>query len=521
MSLAASMGTSATVAQTTLADFQFNEGTGLSTHSPTNDLTGVFGIEADPANFPVSTTDTPSGKDGDRAVQLLNNAFLTVDDSSNPVLALRTNALTIEAWLKRDSASTHSFEGIAAYGASYKMALYNSQLRFTLFGVVDVDSGLFVTSDVWQHAAAAWEPGVGVTFYLDDQTAFVADTKAMRAFGHNVLSIGAEGQDNNLQGILDRVRIHQGLLTADQLDGVAATPKAPLSNTLVAYSFNETTMPYQNAKAPARPTIMGTEFITQLTAPAFVKDSPTGGSTDYSLDFSRVGTRIRVSDLNQAISLDPGDFTVQAWVKFGAQPAEKSVLLSNNGPGGAISFSIAGRALALTAYGVLDLYSVASVPDDGSWHHVAAVHQSGKEVRFYVDGILGDTVAFTGGLLINVRTDDHFWIGGEDWGSGTMGYSYVGKLDRFSISQGIVAVEKLDFRPIPGVDPSAPQLNIQTVVEIAWATLPAGYKLQSTTDAGNAASWAFITGVPITTEGKYIYYAPITGTKTFYRLVKP
>lgn len=515
--LAGALATISAVGQTTLASFQFNEGTGRTTTSATNTLVGSLGIPVNAAEIPLSVTDTPSGATGDRAVQMPLNGYLVVDDSVNPILNLRSNAMTLEAWVKHDIGFPNQYEGIMAYGSSYKLGLDSGQIIFTLFGVVDIPSGFYLTGDSWHHVAVTYEPGVGVTFYMDGVPSTVAETRPMRAFQNNIFSIGAEGLGGSILATLDRVRVHTGLLTADQLDSVAATPKAPLANTLVAYSFNEAAMPYQNSAATPRPTIVGAEYINTTTAPVFSADSPTGGAGDFSMDFTSAGRRIIVPDPNTALRLDNGDFTIQAWLKFGAQPQSRSVLFFNSGPGCAVSFSVENRALFVTTLGILDQPSTATIPDDGGWHHVAVTHQSGVEYRFYVDGILGATVPYTGGVLIDVRTDTQFYMGCEPWGS----LPYVGKMDRFSFSKGIVPVNQLDYRAIPGVDPGAPELTVKTVIEIAWPTVPAGYTLQTTTNIVDQTSWVNVTGAPYTTTGKYVYYAPITQPRSFYRLYKP
>ncbi len=502
--------------QETLAEFKFDEGSGSVTKSTVNDLTGNLGVPANPDAIPLSTADSPSAKAGDRAVQLANGAFLVVDDSSTPILAIATAPITLEAWVKRDSASAAQYEGIIGYGGAYKLGLNNSELIFTLFGVVDISSGYILPSDEWHHVAATWEPGVGVTFYFDGIPGFVDETRAMNPFLNNFLNLGAERLGTPITGIIDRLRIHSGVLTEAELDSVADTAKAPLANTLVAYSFDEASQPYQNGASTPRPTVSGTEFVSQQVAPKWDTDSPTGGPSDHSLNFTTAGMRVVVPDPINAVRLDNGDFTIQAWVKFGAQPA-RSVLFFNNGPGGAVSFSILARNVFVTTLGILDQPSTAAIPDDGGWHHVAVVHEMDKEFRFYVDGILGNTVPYVGGVLIDVRTATEFYIGSEPTG----GLPYVGKMDRVSFTKGIVAAEDLDFRPVPGVDPSAPTLTIQTVVEVAWPSLPAGYQLQSTLTPEVPASWTFVTGAPFAVEGVYKYYAPITAEKTFYRLIKP
>lgn len=509
--LAVGLATTALHAQpTTLAEFQFNEGTGTLTRSPTNNLTGSL---VDPANVPEIITDTPSGAANDRAVQLAGTGYLLVDDSDGPILAVATEPLTLETWIKWDGTDTDQYNGILAYGASYKLGLNNGVILWTLFGVVDVDSGHALPPDgLWHHVAAVYEPGVGVTVYLDGLPSFVAETRSMRAFGNNRFSIGSEGLGNAILAAFDRVRVHKALLSAEELDSVAVSPKAPLSTTLVAYNFNETTLPFQNAQLPARPTLTSEDLI----APVFSTDSPSGRAGDFSLNYPTATGRVTVADPDTAIRFENGDFTIQAWVKFGPLPA-RAVLYFNNGPGGAVSFSVFNREIFVTTLGVLDRDTNAAIPDDGGWHHLAVVHETGKEFRFYVDGILSDTIPYLGGVLIDVRTATTFFIGSEPGG----GLPYVGKLDRLIVSKGMVPAAELDYRPIPGVDPDAPELTIQSVVEVAWPSLPAGYVLQSTTTIGVPASWTNVPGTPQATAGTYRFYFPVSSQQTYYRLFKP
>jgi len=515
--LAGCLGAFAASAQTTLADFQFNEGTGTTTASATNGLVGVLGVAPNADNLPSVITESPSGAVGDRAVQLQGTGFLLADDSTSPILAIAAEPLTVEAWVRWDGTDFDQYNGILAYGGSYKLGVNNTEIIWTLFGIVDVSSGLYLPQDaLWHHVAAAYEPGVGVTIYLDGVGTYVDETRSMRAFGNNWLSIGAEGFGTSIVAALDRVRVHKALLTAEELDSVAATPKPVLDSTLVAYDFNETEPPFQSAKTPARPAITSEEYFTTSSTPAFSTDSPTGAAGDFSMEFATAGRRVVVPDPDMVINLDPGDFTVQAWVKFGAQGA-RAVLFYNNGPGGAISFSVLNRTVFVTTLGILDRDSSAAIPDDGGWHHIAVVHVAGTEFRFYVDGELGDTIPYTGGTLIGARTDTQFYIGSEPTG----GLPFVGKLDRLKVSAGVVAAEDLDFRVNPGVDPDTPELTIRTVVEVAWPSLPAGYVLQSTTDIGDPESWTAVPGTPFASEGELRFYFPVTLEQTFYRLVKP
>ncbi len=513
-------------AATALLDFEFNEGSGTNITDQASKLQGVLGPERDPAADPVVVTNSPSGAAGDRAVSLnygndTSQGFLAVDDSSGPILALANNAFTIESWIKIDPTDIRQDEGIAAYGGSYKLGLSNGELVFTLYGVVEIPSGLAVLPGGWHHVAAVWRPGVGVTFYLDGGSATtVAETHALPGFANNVLTIGADDITGNaIQGIIDRFRIHAAVLTTNQLDSVAGTPKAPLASTLVAYNFNESAPAFQSAASASRPAITSNEYLQRTESPTFTTDTPSGKPGDYALNFAP-GQSAYVPDPNKALALDPTapSFTIQSWVKFGTQAASRSVLFYNAGRGGAISFSVTNpdRHLFVSALGIVDQDSNATIPDDGGWHHIAAVYESGKDFLFYVDGALSDTVPYTNGVLFT-ETNTSFMIGSAPGGA----LQYAGELDRLKVTAGVLTPDQLDYLPVPGVPLSPPTVTIASLVQVSWPGLPSGYVLQSSTNLSNPNDWTTLTNKPFASNGSYYLLFPTSSSGVFYRLIKP
>lgn len=445
------------------------------------------------------------------------------DDGLNKALGVTfTNAFTIETWVKMDPSDIRLIEGIGGYGNSWKLGMNSTQIQFTLFGIVDINSGLYMPIDgLWHHVAVAWEPGVGATFYLDGANdTFMPETRGMRAFGNNYLVIGAESLSGNaLQGMVDRFRVHNAVLTADQLDSNAATPKAPLGSTLVHFGFSESAPPFASSGSAALTAANSEPYVAALTKPLFVTDTPSGRAGDYALTF-KAGDRVIVPDPEMLLALDPADpsFTIQGWLKFGALPnPQKSVIFFNNGPGGAVAFSIStDRHLFVTTLGIADVKSSnAIIPDDGAWHHAAVVHENGKELRFYVDGALADTVPYTGGVVFT-RTQTSFMFGSEGGGN-----PYVGSIDRFKVSKGVLTPEQLDSWPIPGVQPGSPELKIESSVTVTWPTTPGGYSLQTSTDLGDVKNWTTVTNAPLVDTRGYYMVFPSSSTKTFYRLYKP
>lgn len=508
-------------AQTTLLQLGFNEGTGTTISSQVNGLVGTLGDPIDPANEPTIVADSPSGKSGDTAAKMNGTGFLVVDDSVNPILDIRTNQFTMEAWVKVDPADTYEWHGIMAYGGAYKLGLHNDELIFTLFGVVDIFSGMTLTYDEWHHVAIVWNPGVGVTFFLDGgNEVFVAETRGMRALQNNILGIGSEGLATPILATLDRARIHNEALTLDQLDSVADTPKAIRASTLVAYNFNETALPFKNAASTDRPAISYNTYQENLNKGMFSSDTPSGQAGDFSLKFGR-GQHAIIPDPSTLVGFDQenSSFTLETWVKYQSadQPGTRSVLFWNNAPGGALSFSVTqNRHVFLTALGIVDQDSNAIIPDDGGWHHIAVVHEFGVAFRFYVDGSLADTVPYTQGVIFT-RTDTNMQLGSEPGG----GLQFVGSMDRFRVTKGVLTPDQMDWWPVPGVQPGAPSLTIESTVKISWPTVPSGYNLQQSTDLNEPRVWTAVTNTPLTGEGSFFVVLPTTGQKTFYRLYKP
>jgi len=321
-------------------------------------------IRANMSANSANSTDSPSGKAGDHSV--IPNGGLKVDDTVNPILNIEAGPITMEAWVKLDSLSGNT--DIARYGDAYKFGFNNTgALLWTFLGIEDVAGSVVFTADQkWHHIAMAWDPGIGVTFYLDGKQVDHVDTgNTNRALQSNTLNIGTDsGGTSALLGSIDRLRIHNAVLTESQLDSDPANPKAPLANTVVAYNFDESGVPYKNATSAIRPAVD------------------------------------RLSD----------------------------------------------NTLAVTTFGILDAYSKAIISGDGKWHHIAAVHEQGVELRFYVDGKLGDTLPYTGG--VRYASTPNFNLGSEASGVNP----YVGYMDRLKITRGAVAESKLDyFKPAVSV----------------------------------------------------------------------
>lgn len=441
-----------------LINFPFNEGTGSTVTDTASALVGTLGTQQDPFADTVVLSDvSPSGSPGDRSITTSGNGFLVADDSATKVLGVTNGPITIECWININGAFFKPAEGIVAYGGSYKMGMRGGQQVFTLFGIADITNTVagLIPTDTWVHLAAAWEPGVGVHFYVNGVSNFTAHTAmSARPTLHNYLSIASEGLGNSVVASLDRVRIHNALLTDAQLDVNAAVPAPLNANTIVSYNFNETDLPSTNALTPPLPTMLSATFLPALTSPVWTSDTPTGLPGDFALAFLTerppVFESIAVPYGGTAIDLGANNtnYTLQAWVKLPTGPMEnRRVIFRTAGSPPRVSLSInANRALHTTLYNNTDFASSVFVPNDGRWHHVAVVMEDFARVRFYLDGALRQTmnrtaagvplVSGTGGLLIGKESETLF---------------FRGVLDRVRINNDALTNSTLDFPAIPGL----------------------------------------------------------------------
>ena len=507
-------------------DFAFDEGTGETTADTINDLVGTLGVPVTDADYPLVDSVTPSGANGDQSLRVNRpNAYLLSEEIPESALNDVTQPLTVEAWVNIPTDSVPQAEGVVGYGRSWKLAFSPSgELVFTLFGVVDINSAQFPALGAWSHIAAVYEPEVGVEFFIDGfSVAYIEETRPMVAPIYNQLGIGSAGRGEAFNGWVDRVRVTQALLTSDQLDSDAANPKALLPETVVAYDFTESGAPFVSTGTETVSASPAIEIFSAENAPEFSTDSPTGQEGDFSMFFDG-NDRVIIPDPNGVFQLGdpadpaaPTDVTVKAWVKFDELPGGRSVLFFSNLPGGAVSFSVTSdRRVFVTTLGIADMTSDAFVPADGAWHHIAVAIESGVEVRYYVDGILGFTRPYTGNV-IKTRTDTQFYIGSEPTG----GLPFAGYVDRLKVTNGIVPVSELDFRVIPGVDPEAPELMVGTAVSLSWTSEARGFILQETTDLENPDSWMDVGTQPTVIDDLNYIFLPTTDGETFYRLIRP
>jgi hypothetical protein len=443
-------GASSAAAATPLLAFEFDEGGGTKVTDVVNSLSGGPG---NPANPPTFVTDSPSGKPGDTAAQFEAGQYFVVDDPDTRVQLDAANpSFTLQAWVKfsGNPAGRMVFFYSNGPGGALSFSVNTDRTVFvTTLGIADVPSAAAIPDDeAWHHIAVVHENGLELRFYVDgvlgDTVPYTTGVNFTRT--QKLFSIGAEW-NGALQytGSVDRLRVTSGMLTPEQLDYQAVPP-----TTLVDFQFDEGS----GTKVTDNINNLVGNPGNPANPPTFETEAPSGLTGDSAVHFES-GQYFVVDDPDTRIQLSPThpDFTLQAWVKFSGNPAGRMVFFYSNGPGGALSFSVnTDRTVFVTTLGIADVRSAAAIPDDEAWHHIAVVHQNGVELRFYVDGVLGDTVPYTTGVNFT-RTQKLFSIGAE-WNGALQ---YVGSVDRLKVTSGMLTLEQLDYQKVP---PAVPALYL-------------------------------------------------------------
>lgn len=543
-------------------------GFALISQTPTalGDVVGYFKLDTFPGDNAVFTDDTgkglrgllgypfsqplsvpgPSGKAGDLAVGFDGKSGLAVDDSAAQILNILTAPLTVECWVRAtDFAAVH--KGLVSYGVpggptratrgrgGYKLGIHpNGNILFTLFGVVDVDSGVAYPFDgEWHHVAVAYSKADGgVFFYLDGQeVAFVAETRAIAPPGTRHLDIGAQYTGlGRWAGDIDRVRISTAALKAAELDADKANVKPTGNDTVVFFDFDKASPPFQGAgRQPAGVAVATAQWIVDHPPhesdgdPDKATDTPSQAANDRALQFTGADVAV-VEDPNGALNLD-GDWTLEAWVKVGLNvEGDRDVIFYYGHPGRGYSLSVnyaAGNKLQVTTLGIADMPSDTAVVEPDVWQHLAVVHKKGQTITYYINGQEAGSRAYTGGTQL-AETTKALYIGAE-W-NGALAFN--GLIDRVRISNSALAPTEFDSNPTtPASVPAAPVLlgigRGQANVTITWPEANStGYILEFSS-AIPAASWTPETAAPVVSGGQKTVTAPITGPMRFYRLKRP
>ena len=180
---------------------------------------------AESAGSPDISDDSPSGEAGDTSLEFDGTQIAVVDDI-NGVLNFSDGDWTLEAWAKTDFNTEEIrmvifYYGHSGHGYSLSLNLETETLQVTTLGIADMASDTAAIPDFeWNHYAVVHKAGESITYFVNGQE---MDTRSYANLtipaDTTVLYIGSEPNGVlPFTGLIDRIRISNSALTADQLD---------------------------------------------------------------------------------------------------------------------------------------------------------------------------------------------------------------------------------------------------------------------------------------------------------------
>ncbi|MBI4660522.1 MAG: LamG domain-containing protein [Verrucomicrobia bacterium] len=525
--------------------FKFDNFPGDNAYFTDDTGKGLRGLLGYPFTTPRSVPG-PSGKAGDFALSLDGKGGLTVDDSTAKILNILKPPLTLECWVRATNFQG-GHRGLISYGVpggssrasrgpgGYKLGIDpNGNILFTLFGVVDVFSGVpYPFDSAWHHIAATYslEDG-GVRYYLDGQEAtFIAETRAIAPPGVRQLDLGVQYTGiGRWEGDIDRARVSTAALKPNELDSDASTVKPVRNDTAIFFDFDKGNAPYQGQGfQPAGVAVSTADWVIEHPPhesdgdPGKVNDTPSGASADRSLQFGG-SDMAAVWDPNGALNLD-GDWTLEAWVRINPNlDGDRDVIFYYGHPGRGYSLSVnyaAGNKLQVTTLGIADMPSDTAVVEVDVWQHLAVAHKKGQSITYFINGKEAGTRAYTGGTRL-AETSKVLYIGAE-WNGGL---PFTGLIDRVRISNSALTVTELDSDPVKPAPVPAPALKLaigrsQSNVILSWPEANSSGYILEFSDIIPPTNWSPETTTAVVASGQKTVTVPVLGSARFYRLKRP
>ena len=231
------------VGDNTLAFFDFDEGKtpyagkGKGTYSAISmqDWALNGNIPRNNMGLPTVQKDTPSGITGDSsllfsATQDPEPQAYVVDTKG--ILDFGTGDWTVEAWVNTDLAFPDTNKrGIIFYyglpGKGYSFSINtDGRLEVTTLGIADIPSSkAIVPAGGWAHVAIAHVQGKSMDYFINGKLMDTVNyTNKVNTTGGGTLYIGSEWNGAlRFSGSIDRIRISNSALTANDLDSKATT----------------------------------------------------------------------------------------------------------------------------------------------------------------------------------------------------------------------------------------------------------------------------------------------------------
>jgi len=422
---------------------------------------------------------------------------------------LQLQTFTIEAWVKRSSASRASLDpyqsGVIFEGpwGGYGFGLWDDGRPFLTKVGYDNTSPTFAITDTNSfHHVAVTKSGSAVTFYLDGVAQVVGPYNSTFEFG-GPAAIGARGGDYaaSFLGSIDEVSVYNRALSAGEIQGIfgagtsgKCSPQVP-TNCSPAASGLVSLWPGEDNP---------NDVVDGNSGVAYGGVTYTNGVVGQAFKFDGSSGHIRIADrpnlrftngltleawINPVLGIGRHQAVIGKWDNVLAAGTQKTFSFSVETLGRLYLYVSGNGEDSITGFAL----SSNSLPA-GQWSHVAGTYD-GSSVRVYINGVLQGQVAYNQGIFPG--TND-MAIGGVVGGSplGVVTTPFVGAIDEPAVyNRGLSSAEILAIYNAGSAGKCPTGIRPSILTQPQSLTLNAGtnanFSVTATGTAPLAYQWTF------------------------------
>lgn len=449
-------------AQTPLASWSFDEGTGCTTSSPI--YPGTLG--------PDCPTNAPQWIAGMAGQALLYDGTDDAVEVPNTVALDTLNTLTLSAWIKHGATTKYRsiIDKRDAATDGFDLYLDPSGRLFIRVNNYTLVSHSTVADDTWHHVAGVYD-GTNLTLYIDGVQNRTAQVGATTVFTNGSLFLGRNyaGNDFTFAGALDEAHLYDTALTAEDVLALYNAVEQPMTHLLLGdWTFDEGTGCVAGDATGMHDGTLGANCPT--SGPTW-----TEGKAGAALQFSAATDAVVVPHTSALSPLS--QITMAAWIQHAPTTSYRSILDKRDATADGFDLYLDPASKLFIRINNHTLSSATPVAD-GQWHHVVGVYD-GTELRLYVDGVL-DASKIVG--LTQIITSSDLMIGHHH---AQDGFTFNGVLDAVKLYS--VALDDAE-------------------VEALYATYT-----EPPTPSGQLAHWPFDEGTGCVAEDAGTVYTGVLG----------
>lgn len=424
------------------------------------------------------------------------NSYLTTGDGYD-----MPGDFTVEFWLRLDTVTRagqilFALTSPSSLNHFYIVAQTNgtaSSIGVAVGSATINDLTYDLVVNTWYHIAVA-RSGSTVTLFKNGVERGTTTT-TFSPLSTRVGQVGYEvGTGNSLYGYIDDLRITKGIAryTGNFNIPTAAFPDAletvwdPADpRTVLSLHADDVVVEDASCYQPKTVTLSGT--LGNIAEVTDVESKFGGKSFSVPNSGSSTTAGIIVTD-HQDLDFGTEDFTIEMWAYrtantyygtlfYGTYGGEFSLIVAPTTGLVVLNYRSSGGAQANIATGVVFPLT--------TWQHVV-VQRRGTNFEFYLNGVLGNTTAITGGASSTVNSSGDFYLGRTNASSAL---TWAGYIDEVRITKGVarIANPNLPTAAFPDSAPDDPYwANVVLMLPMAVDFSDSSETTKTVTPAGDA-----------------------------------